>query len=189
MLPDANLCTWCMNVHLMWGQTKPKCWSLEERKVCCRAMQGDGSCLKNSWAPQKLSAKPFPRKDEEGEWLVVANFLVSDPFFKLGLTCVSMLLVSAMQKSESAVHISLLFFGFPSHLGHHRAVSRVPCAHSRFSLVICFKPSRVYMSTPISKFIPPPLPSLVSVHLFSTSVSLFLRWKYLYHFSRFYIHA
>ena len=31
-----------------------------------------------------------------------------------------------------------LFFGFPSHLGRHRALSRVPCANSSFSLVTYF---------------------------------------------------
>ena len=37
--------------------------------------------------------------------------------------------VSAVQQSESAVRIHISpFFGFPSHLGHHRALSRVPCA-------------------------------------------------------------
>ena len=32
----------------------------------------------------------------------------------------------------------LLFFGFPSHLGHHRALSRVPGAYNSFSLVIYY---------------------------------------------------
>ena len=47
------------------------------------------------------------------------------------------------------------------------------------------------MSIPISQFIPPPLPPLVSIHLFSTSVSLFLPYKpvHLYHYSRFHIYA
>ena len=51
------------------------------------------------------------------------------------------------------------------------------------------------MSIPISQFIPPPpppaLPPLVSIRLFSTSVSLFLPCKlvHLYHFSRFHIYA
>ena len=53
------------------------------------------------------------------------------------------------------------------------------------------------MSIPISQFITPPpppphhFPSLVSVHLFSTSVSRFLPCKpvHLYHYSRFHIHA
>ena len=31
--------------------------------------------------PRKLSAKPFYRKSEGGVWLVVKNFLVSDPLF------------------------------------------------------------------------------------------------------------
>ena len=53
----------------------------------------------------------------------------------------------------------------------------------------------VYMSIPISQFIPPPPPpplsALVSISLFSTSVSLFIPCKpvHLYHFSRFHIHA
>ena len=52
------------------------------------------------------------------------------------------------------------------------------------------------MSIPISQFIPPPpahphFPLLVSIRLFSTSVSLFLPCKpvHLYHFSRFHIYA
>ena len=54
----------------------------------------------------------------------------------------------------------------------------------------------VYMSILISQFIPPPpplprFPPMVSIHLFSTAVSLFLPCKpvHLYHFSRFHIYA
>ena len=37
--------------------------------------------------------------------------------------------VFAVQQSESAIHMyTTLFLGFPSHLGHHRTLSRVPCA-------------------------------------------------------------
>ena len=52
------------------------------------------------------------------------------------------------------LNIYPLVFGFPSHLGHHRVLRRVPCAiPSKFSLVIYFKLSRknVYI-TPISQF-------------------------------------
>ena len=50
------------------------------------------------------------------------------------------------------------------------------------------------MLIPISQFIPQPhpnFPPLMSIHLFSTPVSLFLPCKLvnLYHFSRFHIHA
>ena len=67
--------------------------------------------------------------------------------------------------------------------------------YSRFLLVIHFIHFSVYMSIPISQLIPPPppyhFPPLVSIHLFSTSVSLFLPCKlvHLYHFSRFHIYA
>ena len=40
-----------------------------------------GSCLKKTQTPPKLSAKPFYRTGEGGAWLVVAEFLVSDPLF------------------------------------------------------------------------------------------------------------
>ena len=49
----------------------------------------------------------------------------------------------------------------------------------------------VYMSIPVSQFIPLPAFPLVSIHLFSASVSLFLLWDkiFLYHFSRFHIYV
>ena len=58
------------------------------------------------------------------------------------------------------------FFGFPSHLGHPRALRRVPCG--KFSLVIYFIQSvnSVSVSTPTSQFIPPPPIPLLSVHTF-----------------------
>ena len=69
--------------------------------------------------------------------------------------------------------------------------------YSRFLLVIHFIHISVYMSIPIAQFITPPpprphrFPRLVSIHLFSTSVSQLLPCKpvHLYHFSRFHIYA
>ena len=69
--------------------------------------------------------------------------------------------------------------------------------YSRFLLVINFIYIGEYMSIPISQFITPPpppprlFPPLVSICLFSTSVSLFLPCKpvHLYHFSRFHVYA
>ena len=70
--------------------------------------------------------------------------------------------------------------------------------YNRFLLVIHFTHISVYMSIPISQFITPPssLPlhhftPLVSIRLFSTSVSQFLPCKpvHLYHFSRFHKYA
>ena len=69
--------------------------------------------------------------------------------------------------------------------------------HSRFLLVTCFIHISVYMSIPISQFIPPPphphFPTFMSICLFSTSAlqTSFLPCKpvHLYHFSRFHIYA
>ena len=69
--------------------------------------------------------------------------------------------------------------------------------YSRFLLVINFIHISVYMSIPVTQFITPPpppprgFPPLVSIRMFSTSVSQFLPCKlvHLYHFSRFHIYA
>ena len=69
--------------------------------------------------------------------------------------------------------------------------------YSRFLLVINFIHISVYMSIPIAQLSPPPpphpcsFPPLVSIRLFSTSVSQFLPCKsvHLYHFSRFHIYV
>ena len=69
--------------------------------------------------------------------------------------------------------------------------------YSRLLSVIYFIHISVYMSIPISQFISPPpphprdFPPLVSIHLFSASVSQFLPCKlvHLYHFSRFHIYS
>ena len=66
--------------------------------------------------------------------LVKVNCLFSFTlFFKLiflgVLLLYNVMLVSAEQQSESAICVYIhLFSGFPFHLGHHRARSRVPCA-------------------------------------------------------------
>ena len=87
------------------------------------------------------------------------------------------------------VYIQPLFFGFPSHLGHHRAESRVPCAAQ---LVL-----DIYINTQQCTYVKPSLPvhpitpllPLVSVSLFSTSMSPFPFCKQvrMYYFSRFHI--
>ena len=105
----------------------------------------------------------------------------------------NVVLVSAVQQSESVIYP--LSFGFPSHLGHHRALSRVPVLYSRFSLVMYLMHSinnvYIYMSIQISQFAPVPFPHLVPTHLFSTPMSLLLlcRQVHLYHFSKFHIYT
>ena len=72
-------------------------------------------------------------------------------------------LLSSVQQSESAVciHISPCFWiSFPFRPPQSIEQIEFPVLYSRFSLVICFIHSSVYMSVPISKFIPPVLPPL-----------------------------
>ena len=71
------------------------------------------------------------------------------------------------------IYIYPLFFRFFSHIGHYRVLGRVPCAIQQV-LIIYFIYSSVCMSIPISQFIPSPLSPLVTIGLFSTSVTLFL---------------
>lgn len=68
------------------------------------------------------------------------------------------------------VHLPLSF-GPPFHSGHH---SRLPCAtqHVPVSFLLTHGISRVYASIPVSHCLSLPLFPLVSVHSFSTSVSL-----------------
>ena len=84
-----------------------------------------------------------------------------------------------------------------NHLYIHYFVLNFIFLYSRFLLVTYFIHISVYTSIPISQFIhhhhhPTSFfPPLVSIPLFSTSVSLFLPCKlvHLYHFSRFHIYA
>ena len=58
-------------------------------------------------------------------------------------------LVSCCPVNQSYVNRSLLFSGFPPHLGHHRVLSEFPVPYSRFSLVICFIHSSVSPDLPV----------------------------------------
>ena len=89
-----------------------------------------------------------------------------------------MLLVSDVKLSKSVIYIYIYiylhYFRLFPHIDHYRVLSRIPVLliYSRSLLVIYYICNSVYMSTPISQF---PLPYLlVTVSLFSTSITLFL---------------
>ena len=76
-------------------------------------------------------------------------------------SCFTMLLVSALQQRESAIHIRIsphFWISFPFRSPQS---TEFPVLYSRFSLVTYFIHSinSVYMSVPISHFIPPPRPT------------------------------
>ena len=69
--------------------------------------------------------------------------------------------------NQLSLYLCPLSFGFPSHLGHYRALRRVLCAIRRFSLVIYFIHSinSVYMSPQNSQLILAPSHPL-GIHVF-----------------------
>ena len=76
----------------------------------------------------------------------------------------NVVLVSAVQQSESAIHINIspypLPLASPSHppyptpLGHHKAPSDLPVLCGCFPLAVYFTFGSVYMSMPLSHFVP-----------------------------------
>ena len=91
----------------------------------------------------------------------------------------NVMIVSGVQQSNSAIymHISIFPHSISSHPGYHTTL-KFPVLHSRPLLIIHFKYSSVYMSIPNSLILPSPHPyALVTINLFSKSVSLFLFYK------------
>ena len=97
-------------------------------------------------------------------------------WFLLAYSCFTMLFQSLLfsKVRQPYIYIYPLFFGFLFHLGHHRALSGVHCALQQVLSYLCDTQYYIYMSVPLSQFITPPFPALVTITLFSTSVSLFL---------------
>ena len=91
-------------------------------------------------------------------------------------------------KRVSYTYIHPIWDSFPIEVTRECYVE-FPVLYSRSLLVICFTCSGVYMSVPISPFIPSSFPPLVTISLFSTSVTLFLFCQkvHLCHFFRFHI--
>ena len=122
-------------------------------------------------------------------------------FFLMECSCFTVLLVSTVQWSESAIYIYPLFFGFPSHLGPHIALSRVPCAiyiqkvlisylFYIVSVLLCIVSIvciYIYIYTPRGPNLSLPR-SPLGVHM-SVSLFLFCRHDHQYHFSRFHIYV
>ena len=85
------------------------------------------------------------------------------------------MLISAVQHSDSVIHIYTFFFIFFSIMVYPRILNIVPCATSRTLLFIHSMCNSLHLLTPNSQSIPPPHPSpLATTSLFSMSVSLTL---------------
>lgn len=62
-------------------------------------------------------------------------------FFKLLLecSCFTMSFLPSSKVTQLSVYVCPLFCIFPPRSGHHGALSRVPCLHSRFSSATCLR--------------------------------------------------
>ena len=124
-------------------------------------------------SPKAFSKALFQERRERRVVSCCKLFSVRSFFFKLGFTCVSMLCQFLLCRK-----VNQLFVYIPSFLDflpiqvttEHRV--EFPVLYNRFSLVLYFKHSRVYMSTPISKFIPPPCPPCVHTFVLYICVSI-----------------
>ena len=76
--------------------------------------------------------------------------------------------------TQPYVYIYPLLFGFPPHLGNHRALSRVPCAVGSHQLAILYLLSIecIYVNPKLPVHPASPLSPLISIHLFCMSVSI-----------------
>ena len=87
--------------------------------------------------------------------------------------CVSFFLYSNV--NQLRIYIYPLFFRFPSNLGHHRALRRVPCALWQVLISYLVYPLWcIYVSPNSSHF---SFPALLTVSWFSTFGTLFLLYK------------
>ena len=83
---------------------------------------------------------------------------------------------SGVQQSESVIHkhMPTLFLRFFSHIDHYRVWSRVPLCYIVGSYQVSILYTEMCLSSPTSQFICPPPYPLVTVSLFSASVTLLL---------------
>ena len=58
-------------------------------------------------------------------------------------------------KPMSVIQIDILSFFFPSYLGHHRSLNRVPCAIQWVLICYLIHTQSMYKSIPVSQFIAP----------------------------------
>ena len=135
--------------------------------------QGGLACC-DSWGRKELDTT---ERLNWTDWMNTCDFLKIN-FIGI-LLFFNVVLVYTVKQNESAnTYIYPFPFGLPSHSGHHSALSRVPCAiqHVLISYFI-HGINSVCVLIPVSQLLPSPLSTLVSIHLFSTFVSLFLLCK------------
>ena len=127
--------------------------------------------LLNQFLPSSL------RHQETQMWLTL---VIQPPpplffsFFEVQLLYHVVLVSAVLAVSQLYVYTYSVFFGFPSHLGHHRSLSRIPCA-AQYVLIsrLLYIVYTCHSQTPSSSHLPVLTP-LVTLSLFSTSIQRLL---------------
>ena len=127
---DSFLCMRCISphtLHLGFG-SDPCCnliWILE---MCFTLdlITKDPSTFVNRTLMAGLWLRGKRRLSCSGCW----QFTLSLSLFFLECNCLTMVCMFLLYSKVNQLYVSIYlpFFGFPSHSGHHRALSRVPCA-------------------------------------------------------------
>ena len=138
---------------------------------CCLAAKLCPTLFRPPWTAACQASLPFTISQSllklmSIELVMPSNYLIlCHPLLLLPTKFLSIRIFSNFYCTAKWIRYSytyILFNGFPSHLGHCRALNRAPCAIQNVLIVIYFirGVNSVYMSVPISQFIPlsPPPP-------------------------------
>ena len=130
----------------------------------------DSVSLRWHWVYAFFTSFPPPCPLTPGKWRKSSFFFFVYLFVQVELTY-NIVLISAVQRSDSVIHIYILFIFF-SIMVYHKMLNMVPCAVGQDMLFIHSGHNSLHLLVPNSQ---PNLPFCwQSLSLFSRSVSLFL---------------
>ena len=121
--------------------------------------------------------KEYLLKPAEKEYDTVKAFFFHFFLIFMGIQLIySVLLVLGIQQSASVIHIPTFFFRFFFHMGPYRILSKAPQAIQQVLISYLFYIQQyIYVNLNLPVY---PSYSLVTINLFSTSVTLLLFGKY-----------
>ena len=107
------------------------------------------------------------KTNDTNEFIYIDSFFMFKKNFLLRYSCFTMLCYFLLYSkvNQLYVYIYSLFFGFPFHLGHRRALSRVPCAIQQVLIsYLLYTQQCIYVNPNLP--VHPTSPSLLGVHAF-----------------------
>ena len=147
--------------------------------VACQAPLSIGFSRQEYWSqlpfssPKKRSSWDLPKSGIEPGSPALQTFslltkLLGKPFLKYSCFTALYLFPLYTKMNQPYMYVYPLPFGFPSHLSHHSALSRVPWAIQSVPISYLFSIGNVHLSISAFPFIPPCL----GIHAFVLHVSI-----------------